>query len=107
MEDWNDEKALTKSLQRACEYHCRRMAHTRSWTAEFNRTPLDLLPVEIFAVNSLRVAMGLNAVEVDHPLMRHIGPIGLANPPQELLDILYHVLEKHDEVHAAKLVRSA
>ena len=26
---------------------------------------------------------------------------------QELLDILYHVLEKHDEVHAAKLVRSA
>jgi hypothetical protein len=107
MDDWTDEKALAKSLQRACEYHCRRMAHTRSWTAEFNRTPLDLLPIEIFAINSLRSAMGMNPVEVDHPLMRHIGPIGLATPPQELMDTLYHVLERHDEVAAAKLARSA
>ena len=67
-------KALAKSLQRACEYHCRRMAHTRSWTAEFNRTPLDLLPVEIFAINALRSAMGMNPVEVDHPLMRTSAP---------------------------------
>ena len=83
------------------------MAHTRSWTAEFNRTPLDLLPIEIFAINSLRSAMGMNPVEVDHPLMRHIGPIGLATPPQELMDTLYHGLERHDEVAAAKLARSA
>lgn len=107
MADWADDAKLARSLQRACEYHCRRMAHTRSWTAEFNRTPLDVLPVEIFALNALRCAMGMSAVEVDHPLMRHIGPIGLAQPPQELMDILYHVMERHDEVHAAKLARSA
>ena len=107
MDDWADDKKLAKSLQRACEYHCRRMSHTRSWTAEFNRTPLDLLPVEIFAVNSLRSAMGLKPVEVNHPLMRHIGPIGLAQPPQELMETLYRVLERHDEVHAAKVARSA
>ena len=107
MDDWADDAKLAKSLVRACEYHCRRMAHTRSWTAEFNRTPLDVLPVEIFAINALRVSMGMAAVEVDHPLMRHIGPIGLAQPPQELMDTLYHVMEKHDEVHAAKLARSA
>jgi hypothetical protein len=107
LEAWDDDAALGKALLRACEYHCRRMAHTRSWTAEFNRTPLDLLPVEIFAVNALRSAMGRSPVEVDHPLMRHIGPIGLAQPPQELMDTLYRVMERHDEVHAAKLVRSA
>jgi hypothetical protein len=107
MDDWADEKKLAKSLERACEYHCRRMSHTRSWTAEFNRTPLDLLPIEIFAINSLRNSMGLAPVEVDHPLMRQIGPIGLATPPQELMDTLYHVLERHDEVHTAKVARSA
>ena len=107
LEAWEDDAALSLALQRACEYHCRRMAHTRSWTAEFNRTPLDLLPVEIFAVNSLRSAMGRAPVEVDHPLMRHIGPVGLAQPPQELMETLYRVLERHDEVHAAKLARSA
>jgi hypothetical protein len=107
LEAWEDDKALAGALQRACEYHCRRMAHTRSWTAEFNRTPLDLLPIEIFAVNSLRSAMGKTPIEVDHPLMRHIGPIGLAHPPQELMETLYRVLERHDEVRAAKLARSA
>ena len=107
LEAWDDDAALGKALLRACEYHCRRMAHTRSWTAEFNRTPLDLLPVEIFAVNALRSAVGRSPVEVDHPLMRHIGPIGLAQPPQELMETLYRVLERHDEVHAAKVARSA
>jgi hypothetical protein len=107
LEAWEDDAALGAALQRACEYHCRRMAHTRSWTAEFNRTPLDLLPIEIFAVNALRSAMGRAPVEVDHPLMRHIGPIGLAHPPQELMETLYRVLERHDEVYAAKLARSA
>ena len=107
LEAWDDDRALAGALQRACEYHCRRMAHTRSWTAEFNRTPLDLLPVEIFAVNALRSAMGRAPVEVDHPLMRHIGPVGLAQPPQELMETLYRVLERHDEVYAAKLARSA
>lgn len=107
LESWDDERALAAALQRACEYHCRRMAHTRSWTAEFNRTPLDLLPIEIFAVNALRSVMGKAPVEVDHPLMRQIGPIGLAQPPQELMETLYRVLERHDEVHASKLARSA
>ena len=107
LETWDDDAALSAALQRACEYHCRRMAHTRSWTAEFNRTPLDLLPIEIFAVNSLRSVMGRAPVEVDHPLMHQIGPIGLAQPPQELMETLYRVLERHDEVYAAKLARSA
>ena len=55
LEAWDDDAALARR-EAACEYHCRRMAHTRSWTAEFNRTPLDLLPVEIFAVNGASAA---------------------------------------------------
>ena len=107
LDAWDDDAKLARAMENACDYHCRRMQHTRSWTAEFNRTPLDLLPLEVFAMNSLRTAMGKAAVEVKHPLMDRIGPIGLATPPQELMDTLYHVLLRHDEVQGAKLARSA
>lgn len=103
-EAWSDDAALAKALAHACDYHCRRMVHTRSWTAEFNRTPLDLLPADVFAINALRVASGLRAVEVDHPLMRRIGPIGLSRPPQELVETLYDVDAKHDEFDAHRRV---
>jgi hypothetical protein len=99
LSQWDDE-AVAAALHKACDYHCKVMFGTDpDWDSEFDRPPLDLIPVEVYAMNRLRAHSGLRPVEVDHPLMRVIGPIVPATPPAELMDVLSRVQSKHDEFY--------
>ena len=70
---------------------------TDNWSAEFKYTPIDLIPAEIFAINALRTQMGLNAIEIEHPLMNVIGLPEVVEPAVALTPILSRIQRKYNQ----------
>jgi hypothetical protein len=97
IERWEDDQEIADALSRASDYHLNHMENTSHWSAEFNCTPFDLIPVELHAVQRLRCVGGLKAVEIDNPLITSFSPIVKAQPPDDLLASLSYVKEKYRE----------
>jgi hypothetical protein len=95
-EGWADDKSVSATLGEVCDYHLAHMENEDNWGAEFNCPPLDLIPVEVHAINRLRESTGLKRVIVDHPLMCAIPPIVQAATPEELTDKLFYLQRKLD-----------
>jgi hypothetical protein len=96
-ENWQNGDMVAAALCKACDYHLNHMENTQHWDAEFDSTPLDLIPAEIHAVNCLRSVNGLAPVEIDHPLVTTFGPFVKAEPPDESLELLSLMEEKLSE----------
>lgn len=71
LENWDDADRLEPALFNICDYHCRNMEDDfGDWKPEFDRSPFDLLPIEIFAIFNVRKKMGLTNPQISHPLMQ-------------------------------------
>jgi len=92
-----DDAEVAEALRRSCDYHLNRTMSTDNWSAEFKYTPIDLIPAEIFAINALRTQMGLNAIEIEHPLMNVIGLPEVVEPAVALTPILSRIQRKYNQ----------
>lgn len=71
--NWNSTEPLARSLEAACDYHCKNMEDNRNdWEPEFDDSPFDLIPWEILAVYQVRNRLALVTPEIKHPLLAHV-----------------------------------
>ena len=87
---WDSEEDLAPAMGDICNFHVQQSQDKGDVViGEFSRYPFNIIPFEIFAIDTLRRRRGLGMPVVDHPLMaepfNHV-PIGVHDPDDPLLE---------------------
>ncbi len=73
-EAWEDETELQVVINTLCDYHIERSVDNNRLIGEFSCRLLDVIPLEIWALQVVRKRLGLNTLLPDHPLLED--PLG-------------------------------
>jgi hypothetical protein len=68
---WDHPSDFPQALRQICDYHCQNLEQLshRDPRPPFIEPPFDLMPYEVLAIRKLRISLGLEMPEIDHPLM--------------------------------------
>jgi hypothetical protein len=70
LEKMGDEQEMKLCISRMCDWHVQRSVdNTDEYIAEFADDALDIMPVEVWALNRVRQKLNLPVVTCDHPLL--------------------------------------
>lgn len=84
LDAWDDALAFDAAVLALCDYHVEMSHEGRVAHAEFTRTPHNVLPAEIWALQRVREEAGFPWTPVEHPLTTSpVGTLPVGLPPLE------------------------
>lgn len=101
IQSWNDERALARALELACDYHCANMDDVGGdWDPEFKHSPFDLLPCEVMLVRRIRSDLGLSTPDISHDLVSLLSPPDIISMNEEEHELLTRLSWAYDQSFA-------